>query len=87
MKTINNLLFTAVLSLLTLKPSLALGKATIETIQQSVSTQEGIQFFQGSFQQAQEEAKKHHKPLFVDFYATWWVLANEWQRLSSHKIL
>lgn len=71
MKTINNLLFTAVLSLLTLKPSLALGKATIETIQQSVSTQEGIQFFQGSFQQAQEEAKKHHKPLFVDFYATW----------------
>lgn len=31
----------------------------------------GIKFFNGTFQQAMDEAKKLNKPLFVDFYAVW----------------
>nr|WP_314774159.1 thioredoxin fold domain-containing protein [uncultured Porphyromonas sp.] len=40
-----------------------------------VSAQEtaGIRFFKGSFAEAQAEAKRQGKPLFVDFYATWCV--------------
>ena len=40
-----------------------------------VSAQEtaGIRFFKGSFAEAQAEAQRQGKPLFVDFYATWCV--------------
>ena len=33
----------------------------------------GIRFFKGSFAEAQAEAQRQGKPLFVDFYATWCV--------------
>lgn len=32
---------------------------------------QGIQFFEGTFEQALKEAEKQQKRLFVDFYATW----------------
>ena len=37
-----------------------------------VSAQEtaGIRFFKGTFAEAQAEAQRQGKPLFVDFYAT-----------------
>lgn len=34
---------------------------------------QGIRFFQGTFDQALQEAQRQGKPLFVDFYATWCV--------------
>lgn len=35
------------------------------------SSSEGIQFFEGTWKQAQEKAKKEHKLIFLDIYATW----------------
>lgn len=32
---------------------------------------EGIQFFDGSWEEALAEAKKQNKPIFLDVYATW----------------
>lgn len=39
----------------------------------SVRTDEptGVQFFNGSWEQAMAEARRQNKPLFVDFYTTW----------------
>jgi thiol:disulfide interchange protein len=34
-------------------------------------TAEGIQFFNGTFQEALEKAKAENKPIFLDIYATW----------------
>lgn len=31
----------------------------------------GIRFFSGSWQQAMDEAKRQHKPVFIDFYTVW----------------
>lgn len=31
----------------------------------------GIQFFEGTIQEALEKAKKENKPVFIDIYATW----------------
>ncbi len=36
-----------------------------------VSASEGITFFQGSWEELLQEAKKQNKPIFVDAYATW----------------
>ena len=70
MKNISILLFAAILSLFNLEPCMAQGKSK-EDVPTDATTQSGIRFFQGSFQQALNEAKKQHKPLFVDFYAQW----------------
>lgn len=35
-------------------------------------TAEGIQFFKITFQEALEKAKTEKKPIFLDFYATWY---------------
>ena len=69
-KNISILLFAAILSLFNLEPCMAQGKSK-EDVPTDATTQSGIRFFQGSFQQALNEAKKQHKPLFVDFYAQW----------------
>jgi len=34
-------------------------------------TKDGIQFFNGTFQEALEKAKAENKPIFLDIYATW----------------
>lgn len=70
MKNISILLFAAILSLFNFEPCMAQGKSK-EDVPTDATTQSGIRFFQGSFQQALNEAKKQHKPLFVDFYAQW----------------
>lgn len=31
----------------------------------------GVRFFNGSWQQALAEARRQHKPLFIDFYTSW----------------
>lgn len=71
MKKINRLLFVAMFSLFACEPCIAQGKASESQHAQANATIGGIKFFQGSFQQAMEEAKKQHKPLFIDFYAVW----------------
>lgn len=35
------------------------------------NTADGIQFFNGTFQEALEKAKAENKPIFLDVYATW----------------
>ncbi len=35
------------------------------------STTEGIEFFEGSWDEALAEAKKQNKPIFLDVYASW----------------
>lgn len=37
----------------------------------SIASDKGIKFFNGTFQQALDEAQKQRKSLFVDFYAVW----------------
>lgn len=67
----NHILLMILLSVFSFEPCMAQSKIEGNQSQQTVVSQNGIQFFQGSFEQAQTEAKKQHKPLFVDFYATW----------------
>src|SRR5688572_20723999 len=51
----------------TLTAVLVLGLSTI------VSAQEGIKFFEGTWDNALAEAKAQKKPVFVDCYASWCV--------------
>jgi len=39
--------------------------------QEHHNTKEGIQFFEGSWDEAIAEAKKQNKPIFLDVYASW----------------
>ena len=56
MKNISILLFAAILSLFNLDPCMAQGKSK-EDVPTDATTQSGIRFFQGSFQQALNEAR------------------------------
>lgn len=41
------------------------------TLNKENKTEQGIQFFQGTWQQALDKAKKENKLVFMDAYATW----------------
>jgi thioredoxin 1 len=42
-----------------------------KTIPEQIKTEEGIQFFTGTWQQALDKAKRENKLIFLDAYASW----------------
>ncbi|MBA3682645.1 MAG: DUF255 domain-containing protein [Bacteroidetes bacterium] len=42
-----------------------------KTLPEKIKTEEGIQFFTGTWQQALDKAKKENKLIFLDAYASW----------------